>query len=167
MALKNKIIRKSGVNFFRCFQCQMCHNGCPFVPVMDYAPNQLIRLLQLNKIEDALNSSTIWICVGCNACVSYCPMKIDIPAIMTTLRSIVIEENIVPKEPDILEFHRLILSSIKKYGRVHELEVMLGFKFKKRKIFEDILLGLQMLAKKKLNIHPSKIKEIKKIEKFF
>ena len=81
-----EVIRRSGVEINLCWHCQSCANGCPFVRAMDYAPNRVIRLVQLGLRKEALESSGIWVCVGCNTCSIQCPNSIDIPAVNDTLR---------------------------------------------------------------------------------
>jgi len=95
-----EVKRRSGVNINRCWHCQSCAAGCPFVSAMDYPPNRIIRLVQLGLKKEALESSGIWICVGCNTCSIQCPNAIDIPAVNDTLREIAIEEGVTIAEPD-------------------------------------------------------------------
>jgi heterodisulfide reductase subunit C len=105
----SEVKRRSGVELNMCWHCKTCTNGCPFSRAMDYAPNAVIRLVQLGLKKEALENSTIWLCVGCNTCSIQCPNVIDIPAINDTLREMAIEEGITVAEPDILKFHREVL----------------------------------------------------------
>jgi len=89
------------------------------------------------------------------------------PAIMDTLRQMAMEEGVDIAEPDILNFHKEVLNSIKRYGRTHKLEIMLRYKIKQRDLFSDMDVGLKMLAKRKLDLTPSKIKGIENIRQFF
>jgi len=86
---------------------------------------------------------------------------------MDTLRQMAIEEGISPAEPDILGFHNEVLKSIERYGRTHKLEIMLRYKIRKRDWFSDIDVGLKMLAKRKLDLLPSKIDKIDGVKKLF
>ena len=162
-----EVNRRSGSRVDLCWQCKTCTNGCPFLEAMDYHPNFLIRLVQYGLKDEALNNSTIWICVGCNTCSSQCPNGIDISAVTDTLREIAIKENISIAEPDILRFHKEVLNSIKRYGKTHKLEIMLRYKTYKRDFFSDVGVGLKMLTKHKLDILPSKNKDIKEIRDLF
>jgi len=134
---------------------------------MDMAPNDVIRLVQLGLKEEALRCSTVWVCVGCHTCSSECPVAIDISAIMDTLRQMALEERIDVLEPDILRFHEEVLNSIERYGRTHKLEIMLRYKVRKRDWLSDIDLGLKMLAKRKLDLMPSKIQKVTDLKKLF
>ena len=162
-----RVIKRSGVNLGLCWHCNCCAGGCPFVEAMDYTPNGVIRLVQLGCKKEALESSSIWICVGCNTCSVECPQAIDIPAIMDTLRQIAMEDDADIAETDILNFHKEVLNSIRQYGRTHKLEIMLRYKIKQRTLFSDMEIGLKMLAKRKLDLTPSKVKGIEGIRQFF
>lgn len=137
----------------KCLQCLKCTAGCPIALWMDYKPNQINRLIQMGDKERVLSSSTIWLCVGCQTCVTRCPMKIDISHLMDTLRQIAVQEK-VSKEPNITMFHQLFLDSVKRWGRVHELELIGLYKLKSRQLFADMQLGQQMFLKGKLKILP-------------
>ncbi len=162
-----EIGRLAGTDPMRCFQCKSCGCGCPFLAAMDMPPNAVIRLVQYGLSAEALENSTIWACVGCHTCSTECPMAIDIAAIMDALRHVAIERGVVVAEPDILGFHEDVLSSVRLRGRTHKLEVMLRYKFRKRDWFSDMNLGLKMLAKGKLDLLPSTVRDVRAIRAMF
>ena len=162
-----EVKRRSGVNIDLCWHCQSCAGGCPFVRAMDYPPNQVIRFVQLGQQKQALESSGIWICVGCNTCSIQCPNAIDIPAVNDSLRQMAMEQKVVVAEPNILHFHQAVLQSIERYGRTHKLEVMLRYKLKKHDWFADMAVGLKMFAKRKLELLPSRSTNIDDIRRLF
>lgn len=162
-----KVKQRSGTDFYACWHCKSCVNGCPFSHAMDLAPNAVIRLIQLGQKLPALQSSTIWICVGCNTCSIQCPNAIDIAGLNDTLREIAIEEGVVVAEPDILHLHRQVLHSIERYGRSHKLEIMMRYKLRTQDWFTDLAVGFKMLAKRKLELLPSRIQDIGKIKRMF
>jgi len=162
-----EIKRLSGINVMRCIQCRGCTSVCPFAETMDYPPNKLIRLIQYDLRDAVLSSSTIWLCVGCHTCSNQCPQAIDIVSLMDTLRRIAIEEKRQIPEPTILEFHRSVMDSIENHGRTHKLEIMMDYKSRTRKWFEDFNLGLRMLSRRKLDLTPSKVKNNKEIKEIF
>ncbi len=162
-----EVRRRSGADFQHCYQCRTCANGCPFVQAMDYPPNAIIRRVQYGLRQQVLECSTIWICVACNTCSSECPMGIDIPAIMDALRRLALEEGAMVAEPNILDFHREVLHSIKRYGRAHKLGIMLRYKARVHQWFADLDVGLKMLAKRKLDLRASRVKAIREITRLF
>lgn len=155
----------SGVNINTCLQCRTCSGGCPFTAAMDHLPNEVVRLLQFGLIDEVLRCSTIWTCVACNTCSAQCPMAIDIAAMMDVMRQTAVERNLAVAEPDVLAFHQEIMRSIHKYGRTHKLEIMLRFKLKTRRFFSDTQTGLRMLAKRKLDLTPSRVKDTETLSK--
>jgi heterodisulfide reductase subunit C len=94
-------------------------------------------------------------------------MAIDMSAVMDALRQIAIENGILPAQPRVLDFHREVLASIERYGRTHKLEIMLRFKARTGDWFSDLDVGLKMLAKRKLDLTPSRVKAIADIRQLF
>ena len=162
-----EVKRRSGVDINLCWHCQSCAGGCPFVSAMDYPPNRVIRLTQLGLKKEVLESSGIWICVGCNTCSVQCPQAIDIPAVNDTLRQMAMEEGVKIAEPNILQFHQEVLNSIERYGRTHKFEIMLRYKLRRWDWFTDAAVGLKMFAKRKLELLPSRSKDMKTIKGLF
>jgi heterodisulfide reductase subunit C len=158
-SLLAEVNERSGAGLNRCYQCGSCGNGCPFVQAMDYTPNQVIRLVQFGLRREALTCKTIWICVGCHTCSSQCPMSIDIAAVMDTLRLMAVEEGAPIGKPNIIDFHEEVLRSLEKYGRAHKLGIMLGYKRQTGRWLRDLDVGLKMLAKRKLDLIPSRIRD--------
>jgi heterodisulfide reductase subunit C len=158
---------RSGTNINRCWHCLSCATGCPVSQAMTYRPNGTIRLIQLGMVREALESSDIWYCIGCNTCSTACPQAIDIAAMMDTLREMAVEQGVAIAEPEILNFHHEVVNSIRRYGRTHKLEIMLRYKIRQRDLFSDIDLGLKMLAKRKLDLRPIRVNEMASINSLF
>jgi hypothetical protein len=85
-------------------------------------------------------------------------MAIDIVRVMDVLRRMAVEEGTVA-DPAILGFHREVLGSIRRHGRTHKLEIMLRYKARTGSWFQDMGLGLRMLARRKLDLTPSTIRD--------
>jgi len=157
----------SHANLSRCWHCLACSGGCPFAEDMEYLPNAVIRMIQFGLKEKVLKSNTIWLCVGCNTCSMECPNSVDMAAIMDALRQMALLEQSDIAEPGILSFHRAVIHSIFRHGRTHKLEIMMKYKFSEKDLFSDIDLGMKMLAKRKLDLLPSKVKDKKSIKSLF
>jgi heterodisulfide reductase subunit C len=166
-SLADTVRARSGTNFKACYQCRACGAGCPFVKAMDYPPNAVLRLLQYGMTQEVLTCRTIWICVGCHTCSSQCPMNIDLAAVMDTLRLMAVEQGVAIANHHILDFHEEVLRSLERYGRAHKLSIMLRHKLTTKSWFKDLDLGLKMLAKRKLDLWPSRVKNIKEIHGLF
>jgi len=145
-SFRREVNERSGENVNLCLHCRTCAGGCPYGKAMDYPPHAVFRLVELGLRREALESSTIWICVSCNTCSIQCPAAIDIPGIMDVLRHMALEEGVKIAQPEIVRFHEEVLGSIERYGRTHKLEIMLRYKLMMRQWFQDMDIGLKMLA---------------------
>ena len=167
LKFSKEIKRLAGTDFHTCLQCRSCSGGCPFSDYMDYMPNGVMRLVQLGLKTEALSCNTIWICVGCHTCSIQCPVAIDIAAVMDALRETALAEHADVPEPDILNFHREVLNSIERYGRTHKLEIMLRYKLKTFDLLSDLNVGVRMLAKRKLDLTPSRVVGVGDVKRLF
>ncbi len=165
-AFSRQVKEISGEAIDRCYQCFTCSLGCPVSPEMDYYPDQIIRMVQLGLKDKVLNSSGIWICLGCETCVARCPNEIDILRVMDTLREIAIDEGVEGKEKDIPRFHKAFLYPIKIFGKQYELG-LIAYLILKKLDFGDLGLGIKMILKRKLPFFPSRIKGIKQLKKIY
>ena len=166
-SLLAEVKKRSGTDFSRCYQCRSCGNGCPFIQAMDYPPNVVLRLLQYGMDRQVLESKTIWVCAGCHTCSSQCPMAIDIAGVMDTLRLMAVEQGVAIAKPNILDFHEEVLRSLEHYGRAHKLGIMWRYKVRTRRWLSDMDTGLKLLAKRKLDLRPSRVKAIDEINDLF
>lgn len=110
----------SGQNVFECYQCGKCSAGCPVADSMDMLPSQVIRFVQMNDSEAALNSKTIWLCASCHTCETRCPKGVDLAKVMEALRVIVLrEKGRYMKDPVTSELSKLpqqaLVSGSRKY----------------------------------------------------
>ena len=163
----SEVVAQSGTDINCCLHCQSCGGGCPVSDAMTYRPNGIIRLLQLGFVREALESSDIWFCIGCNTCSMACPQAIDIASMMDAMRELAIQTQVKIAEPDILNFHKEVINSIGRYGRTHKLEIMMRYKIRTRDLFSDVDLGLRMLAKRKLDLRPSKVNNRREVASIF
>lgn len=163
----SEVERRSHAGLKRCYFCQTCGNGCPFVEAMDLPPYGVMRLVHYGLREEALRTNTIWICVNCHTCSSQCPMAIDIAAMMNALCHMALEEGVPVPAQDILRFHLEVVRSIERHGRAHKLGIMLRFKLLTGEWFKDVDIGMKMLARRKLDLRPSRVKALKEINRLF
>ena len=64
-------------------------------------------------------------------------------------------------------FTKRCLRSLERYGRAHKLGIMLRHKMSTKSWFKDLDVGLKMLAKRKLDLWPSKVQDSKEITSLF
>jgi len=164
---RNRILQLSDVDVTRCIQCGKCTAGCPVAPDMETTPNQIMRYVQLNMKKEALTSPMVWVCASCVTCSARCPEGIDIARVMNVLRRMCLEDGYEPGQKTVGGFNRLFYESIRQFGRVYELGLMVRYNMKMMTPFKDIELFPEMLKKGKISLLPHKIKDIEGVKDLF
>lgn len=160
------LAEKSGVQAADCYQCGKCTAGCPAVFAMDRTPNQIMRLVQLGLLEEALKSKTIWMCASCDTCTTRCPRDVDIAGVMETLNIMAKAKGYIGnKKMD--TFNDLFLFFVERYGRVFEAGLIMGYNLKTMDPFKDVQFGPAMLLKGKVSPLPHTIKNRNDVKKIF
>lgn len=162
--VNNKI---DGVPLQRCYHCRKCTAGCPVAPYMEYNPNKVVKMIQNGKRDEVLRSSTIWICLSCETCITRCPNQVDIARMMDVLRQMAIESGLGARERNILKFHESFLSNIKMGGRINEPLMMVQYKLKSGDLFSDMFMGLDMFRKGKLSLMSPRTKDLRTVQDIF
>lgn len=163
LSFREEVRRRSGQSFDACFQCLSCAGGCPVVEDMDYNPTQIVRLVEFGQKERVLGCRSIWVCIGCHACVSQCPNRVNIPLLMDTLREMALENGVHIPERRILIFQKAFLEQVRKRGRIHELGLAAKYKIASGTIFQDLIRGVKLLWKKRLKLLPDAVKNLSDI----
>lgn len=147
---------RCGADLLLCYQCQKCTLGCPLSGEMDLMPHQVMRLLQLGRLDGVLRSRTIWLCASCQTCTTRCPTGIDITQIMDTLKIMAQEQGIEPRMPASTIFINAGLRSIKALGRMYELGLMVERNLRLGQPLKDAGLGLKMWRAGRLRLIPER-----------
>ncbi|MGQ9676790.1 MAG: 4Fe-4S dicluster domain-containing protein [Chloroflexota bacterium] len=161
------IEQRSGQKVRSCYQCGNCTASCPASYAMDYTPRQVMRALQLGQLDDALKSSTIWVCLSCQTCVVRCPREIEPAKVMDTLRQMAVERGIKPRESDIYTFHKSFLQLVKMGGRLYEAGLVGMMNLRTGRPLANMNVGLPMLAKRKVGLVPSRAKGTAAVNRIF
>ena len=165
-SFRQKIGEKSGVKLSDCYQCGKCAAGCPVAFAMDYTPRQIIRLLQVGLFEEALQAKSVWLCAACETCYARCPHGVGIPKIMEAVRIEADKKGIKPEKTLDL-FTNLFLQSVEKYGRVHEMGMMVRYNILSLKPFQDATSAPKLFFTGKISPLPHKIKDNGAVKKIF
>ena len=170
-----EVRRIAGIDPARCYQCGKCSAGCPVVDRMDILPNQLLRLVQLGRVDKALAAGAIWECVSCMTCTTRCPKSVDCAGLMDALRQLAVERGTAsPEQRRTILFQQAFLDNIRRNGRLAELELVRSFKTKAffddlsvPLLFKDALLGPQLLRRGKLHLRARRVKDRRLVGRIF
>jgi heterodisulfide reductase subunit C2 len=135
-----------------CMQCGTCTGSCVNAHAMDYTPRQLWRLVQLGEKQEIFNSKTFWLCSTCYFCTLRCPRGLLLTETMGALKRLAVAEGYLQQSQSIA-FYRSFLDSVRRYGRVHEMEMMARYFLAVRNPLTPMSftpLGVRLLSKGKL-----------------
>lgn len=169
-SFRREIELRSGQKASACFQCEKCTSGCPVAFAMDIAPHRLIRSIHLGLKEEVLNSDTIWLCASCETCTTRCPNGIDIARVMDSLRQMSASRGVKASQKQVPLFHNAFLSSVRTFGRVHEMTMTVTFALKSGGIsglMKQASLGLGMMRKGKIRIVPARLRAGSQVKAMF
>jgi heterodisulfide reductase subunit C len=115
----------SGVNARKCMKCGKCSGTCPAFDEMDYHPHQFVSMVEKGRVEELLESKTLWNCLSCFACVERCPRGVEPANIIEAIRLAVIRksgENHLQADaiPELLNEQlpqQAIVSAFRKYSK--------------------------------------------------
>lgn len=156
---------ETGISVSSCYQCLRCTNSCPVSSYMDIKPHQVVRLVQLGCRDALLESSTIWICLSCEMCSTYCPNEIHVARLMDYLKNSVVASRKVPAEYEIAAFHEVFLDVLTQHGRINDLQLMQRFKWKtlmhgnlppKKEVMKDLSLAMALFKRRRLHLLPER-----------
>lgn len=171
-----RIEGETAANISACYQCHRCTNACPVSHYMNVKPHQVIRYIQLGWREKLLQSSTIWVCLSCEMCTTYCPNEVQVAETIIHLRNMAAHSSVAPREKQLALFHQAFLEVLEYFGRVNEFWLMVALHLKplvlKEKIQTDTLteemaLGFLLFRKGKLKLIPRRCKAMGEIRKLY
>jgi heterodisulfide reductase subunit C len=167
LTFAEEVSELSHQNVHRCYYCLRCSAGCPAAYAMDITPAQILKMVQLGQKDALLRSSAIWLCIGCETCGTRCPNQIHAGAVIDALRHIALAEGIPPAERSVQKMHQAFLDSIRTWGRLHELTMILQHKITSRDLFSNLDMGLDMFLKGKIHPLPKRIKGMDQVKRLF
>ncbi|MBO8127842.1 MAG: 4Fe-4S dicluster domain-containing protein [Peptococcaceae bacterium] len=165
----SRVVRKkSGQPIERCYQCQKCAAGCLLSEYFDYAPNQIVRMIQLGLRDRVLQSNTIWLCSGCQTCGARCPNGVDIAAVMDVLKEMAIAAGINGGAPGgVSSFHQMFVDDIRRRGRINEALLLARYSLKTHRIWADLGAGWALFKKGKLPLFSSRVRRRQDLHRLF
>ncbi|NLE60879.1 MAG: heterodisulfide reductase subunit C [Planctomycetes bacterium] len=158
-----------------CYQCGKCSAGCPMADRMDVIPSQIMRLVQMERLDKAMKAESIWLCVSCQTCSTRCPKSVNIAGVIDALRQLSVEQNVAsPAQQRTVVFQKAFLDNIRRNGRLKELELVGFFKvgaFLKGPsltfLFKDSLLAPKMMTRGKFHLLGESVKDRDVVRRIF
>lgn len=98
-----KIRELSGENTYLCYQCQKCSVGCPTAHAMTYRPAQIMRAVQFGLQGMLLQDASIWRCLTCETCGTFCPNGLHPREVIEALRCMAMEDGLDLSSDEVLE----------------------------------------------------------------
>ncbi len=162
----HEVEEASGEKISTCYQCFRCTNGCPVAEEMDVLPHRIIRHIMFGNRGKILKSKAIWTCLQCVTCSVRCPNGIDIAHVFEVLRNMSAREH-CEADKDTWLFDNLFLESVKKHGRLYEMETIMRYKMLKKDLLGDAKMGIGMFRKGRMGILPHNVKNRDEIKEMF
>jgi len=142
-----------------CIQCGTCTGSCPNAFAMDLTPRQLWHNVLMGEKETIFHSKTFSLCSVCYYCTLRCPRGLPLTEAMSALKQIAAKENLEPYKKSI-RFYKSFMESVRRHGRVREMEFMTLFFLAMKNPFIPLLfapLGMKLMSKGKVSFEiPSK-----------
>lgn len=157
----------SGIDIGACLQCKKCTNGCPVSGFTESSPSEIIKKLQLGAGEEILDSEIIWVCASCATCFSRCPMEINMAEVMDALRVMAAARGAAKPQGDMPLMNRLLLRTIKTFGRTYDLGAMALYKAGTASYGKDLDKLPTILNKGKIALLPARSADRKMVKRIF
>ncbi|MBR4869040.1 MAG: 4Fe-4S dicluster domain-containing protein [Clostridia bacterium] len=91
--LREIVIETAGINPRKCMKCGKCSGACPAYDEMEYHPHQFVSMVEAGKIEELMNSKSIYMCLSCFACVERCPRGVEPASFIEAARLALIRQS--------------------------------------------------------------------------
>ena len=154
MSFRQQIEAISGFSTSVCFQCSKCSAGCPMAGMMDLKTAQVMHSIRLNREDVVLNSTAIWLCVGCETCSARCPQQVEPAEAMNAARILALRKGIKPSVKEIGIYYNAFVTSMWLNGKIHDISVVAATTLLTGKIIEDIPLAWKLLMHGRIKLPP-------------
>ncbi|MGD8291172.1 MAG: 4Fe-4S dicluster domain-containing protein [Desulfobacterales bacterium] len=137
-----------------CIQCGTCTASCPNEFAMDHTPRKLWRMVLMGLKDQIFQSKTFVLCSNCYCCTLRCPRGLPLTEAMSVLKQVAARENLAKYRQSTL-FYRNFLKSVRRHGRVNEMEFMAFYFVALRKFAVPLRfapLGVTLMRKGKVSV---------------
>jgi len=137
-----------------CIQCGTCTGSCPNEFAMDHTPRRLWRMVLMGMKDQIFQSKTFSLCSNCYYCTLRCPRGLPLTEAMDALKEIAARENLAKYRQSTL-FYKNFLRSVRRHGRVNEMEFMALYFAALKSPFSPLRfapLGVRLMLKRKVSL---------------
>ncbi len=137
-----------------CIQCGTCTGSCPNAFAMDRTPRQMWRMVLTGRKEAIFSSQTFALCSACYQCTLRCPRGLALTEAIGRLKQIAAREKIALYKKSV-RFYESFLSSVRRHGRVREMEFMTLYFLSMKSPFLPLKfsgLGMRLMGKGKVSL---------------
>lgn len=125
VALREQVLRASGVNPLKCMRCGKCSGTCPAYGEMEYHPHEFVYMVEKGELEKLMRSPSVYACLSCFACVDRCPRGVEPAKLVEAVRLAVVRQqggdHLTPDDlPALLDEdlpQQAIVSAFRKYKK--------------------------------------------------
>ena len=90
--MTEQVLHSAGVNVLKCMRCGKCTATCPAFDEMEYHPHQFVYMVETGDLEPLVNSTSIYQCLSCFACVDRCPRNVEPAKLIEAVRTAVVRQ---------------------------------------------------------------------------
>ncbi|MBF0311246.1 MAG: 4Fe-4S dicluster domain-containing protein [Magnetococcales bacterium] len=113
-----------------CMQCGVCSGSCPLGPHWEFGPRQLFQMVRSGKMDEVLQSDSMWMCTSCYNCIVRCPRGLPITHIVHGLaRYAVVKGKVKPNQVTARFAKNIFWENIVSTGRVGEAALTMKLYF--------------------------------------
>jgi len=137
-----------------CIQCGTCSASCPNEFAMDHTPRKLWRMVLMGLKDPIFQSKTFTLCSNCYYCTLRCPRGLPLTEAMDALKQIAARERLAKYRQSTL-FYKHFLQSVRRHGRVNEMEFMAFYFVDLRNLVIPLRfapLGVTLMRKGKVSV---------------
>lgn len=124
-ALREEIVRISGVDPLKCMRCGKCSATCPAYEEMNYHPHEFVYMVERGAVEKLLDDTSIYRCLSCFACIERCPRQVEPAKLIEAVRNICLRKqganrfkaDMLPDKLDPELPQQAVVSAFRKYAK--------------------------------------------------
>lgn len=152
----------AGDRLARCLQCGTCTGSCPVSYAMDVSPRMVVALYRAGRVNEVLESRTIWMCASCYMCTTRCPQSIKLTDVLYAFKRTAMDAGLFPGRFPVYVLSETFTRLLRRYGRSPEplLLVLYALRRNPFSLFRTLPLAFRLWRRGRVRFRPTRIKGI-------